>query len=93
LTDLPNPNSGIDALTLADGRHLLVHNPVSRCRSPLAVSLSENGEAWQEIATLESERGEFSYPAIVQRGDGLVHISYTNRRKTITHVTVDPGEF
>ncbi len=92
LTDLPNPNSGIDGLTLADGRHILVHNPVSRCRSPLVVSISEAGEAWQEIATLESGRGEFSYPAIIQQGNGLVRISYTNRRNTIAHVTIDPRE-
>jgi predicted neuraminidase len=93
LTDLPNPNSGIDGLTLSDGRHLLVHNPISWCRTHLVVSLSEDGEAWREIATLESGRGEYSYPAIIQQDDGLVHISYTNRRKTITHVTMDPGEF
>lgn len=92
LTDLPNPNSGFDGLTLSDGRHLLVHNPVSRCRSPLVVSLSEDGERWREIVTLEAARGEFSYPAIIQRGDGSVHISYTNRRTAITYVVIEPED-
>ncbi len=92
LTNLPNPNSGLDGLTLADGRHLLVHNPFSRCRTPLVVSLSEDGKTWREIATLENGRGEFSYPAIIQNNKGLVHISYTNRRKTIRHVLIDPRQ-
>jgi predicted neuraminidase len=92
LTAVRNPNSGIDGLTLADGRHLLVHNPVSRCRSPLIVSLSDDGEAWRQVSALETEPGEFSYPAVIQDSDGSVHISYTNRRTTITQVTLDPGQ-
>lgn len=90
LTDLPNPNSGFDGVTLADGRHLLVYNPSSHCRSPLVVSSSEDGKAWREILTLESGEGAFSYPAMIQAHDGSVHISYTNRRTTITHATIDP---
>ena len=92
LTDLPNPNSGFDALTLADGRHLLVHNPSSHCRSPLVVSMSDDGQTWRDIATLENGPGAYSYPAIIQRRDGSVHISYTNQRTTITHVMLDPNQ-
>ena len=58
----------------------------------MVVSLSEAGEEWREIATLESGRGEFSYPAIIQQGNGLIRISYTNRRNTIAHVMIDPRE-
>ena len=91
LTELGNPNSGIDGVTLADGRHLLVHNPGVRCRSPLVVSISEDGRQWRRVGTLEREEGEFSYPAVIQRADGMVAISYTNRRRTITQVTLDPA--
>ena len=39
LTELPNPNSGIDAVTLADGRQLVVYNHSDRDRSPLNVAV------------------------------------------------------
>lgn len=89
--ELPNPNSGIDAVTLADGRHLLIHNPVHQGRSPLVLSLSEDdGKSWQSVQTLEDEPGkEFSYPAIIQASDGTVHCVYTWKRLRIRHVTLE----
>lgn len=92
LTALPNPNSGIDAVTLADGRHLLVYNHTRRGRSPLNVALSEDGRDWQAALVLEHEPGEYSYPAVIQSPDGLVHITYTWKRERVRHVVVDPAE-
>lgn len=92
-TTLSNPNSGVDAVTLKDGRHLLVHNPVPRGRSPLIVSLSKDGKAWEPVATLESQPGEYSYPAIVQARDGKVHVTYTWKRQRIKHAVLDPSKF
>jgi predicted neuraminidase len=89
-TALPNPNSGIDAVTLADGRQLLVYNHTRRGRSPLNVALSEDGVSWRSALVLEAEPGEYSYPAVIQGGDGLVHITYTSHRTRIRHVVVDP---
>jgi predicted neuraminidase len=90
LTDLPNPNSGTDAVTLKDGRQLLVYNNTPTGRSPLNIALCDDTKAWQMVAALEDERGEFSYPAVIQTSDGLVHITYTWNRKKIRHVTLDP---
>ncbi len=90
LTTLPNPNSGIDAVTLRDGRHLLVYNHTTQGRSPLNVALSRDGLDWQQALALESVLGEFSYPAVIQTSDGLVHIAYTWKRKSIRHVVLDP---
>lgn len=91
LLDLPNPDSGIDALTLRDHRHLLVYNPTTSGRSPLCVALSTNGRQWTKILTLEDTRGgEFSYPAVIQTRDGLVHITYTWNRTKIRHVVIAP---
>lgn len=92
LTTLPNPSSGIDAVTLADGRQLLVYNPVPKGRSPLSVALSANGRDWHDVLVLEDEPGsEFSYPAVIQARDGRVHITYTWKRKRIRHAVIDPA--
>ncbi|MBP1659429.1 MAG: hypothetical protein H6P95_621 [Candidatus Aminicenantes bacterium] len=93
-TVFPNPNSGIDAVTLQDGRHVLVYNPVTEGRGVLAVAVSSGGGGWQRVLTLEEEKGaEFSYPAIIQARDRLVHITYTWKRQRIRHVVLDPASF
>lgn len=88
LTSLLNPNSGIDAVTLKDGRHLLVYNPVSSGRTPLSVALSKDGEHWDRVLDLETEPGEYSYPAVIQARNGDVHIVYTWHRTRIRHVVM-----
>jgi predicted neuraminidase len=90
LTSLPNPNSGIDALTLRDGRHLIVYNHTPTGRSPLNVAVSRDGHTWQSILVLEQGDGEYSYPAVIQTADGRVHITYTWKRQRIKHVVLDP---
>lgn len=83
---LPNPNSGIDAVTLADGRHVLVYNPVHSGRTPLELALSDDdGKTWRKAKTLEDQPGEYSYPAVIQTADGAVHTTYTWKRQRIRH--------
>lgn len=91
-TDLPNPNAGTDAVTLRDGRHLIVYNHTTEGRSPLNVAVSRDARAWEAALVLESEPGEYSYPAVIQTADGLVHITYTWKRQRIKHVTFDPAK-
>jgi predicted neuraminidase len=97
-TSLPNPNSGIEVVTLRDGRHLLVYNHLSAGdtgwgrRGMLNLAVSADGQQWRQVAALEQEeKAEFSYPAIIQASDGLVHITYTWKRQRIKHVVVDPA--
>jgi predicted neuraminidase len=92
IDDLPNPNAGIDAVTLADGRQLVVYNPTTRGRTPLAVAVSRDGKRWTKVLTLESEPGEYSYPAVIQTSDGLVDVTYTWRRERVKHVVIDPAK-
>lgn len=93
--NLPNPNSGIDAITLRDGRYLIVYNPDLpgsewyNGRSKLSVAISSNGTDWQDIHELENETsGEYSYPAVIQASDGSIHITYTYDRKNIKYVVL-----
>src|SRR6185312_6577767 len=90
-TELPNPNSGIDAVTLKDGRSLVVYNNTPRGRSPLNIAVSKDGKSWKMVLVLEDQPGEYSYPAIVQGADGMVHVTYTWKRTKIRHVVIDAG--
>lgn len=97
-TSLLNPNSGVDAVSLRDGRHLLVYNPTKAPegewggpRSPLNLALSTDGKNWKDALVLEDEEGaEFSYPAVIQSKDGNIHITYTWKRELVKHLILDP---
>jgi len=90
-TALPNPSAGIDALRLRDGRFLLVSNPTETGRHRLEVAVSADGKQWRRSVVLEDSSGEYSYPAVVQSRDGLVHVAYTWKRERIRHVVLDPA--
>lgn len=100
-TDLPNPNSGTDAVTLKDGRQLIVYNhsghranEAKGNRWPLDIAISNDGVSWRRVLTLETEPlpSGYAYPAVIQTSDGLVHITYTWNRSRIKHVVVDPKQ-
>lgn len=99
-TTLPNNNSGTDAVTLKDGRQVLVYNHVlppgdlaKGARTPLNVSVSKDGKTWYAALILEdSPISQYSYPAVIQTADGMLHFIYTWRREKIKHVVVDPSK-
>ncbi|WP_211218035.1 sialidase family protein [Niabella aurantiaca] len=98
--DLPNPNSGTDAVTLKDGRQLLVYNhstrkgPEPKGRNLLNLAISSDGINWKPVMTLENEpiQDGYAYPAIIQSSDGLVHITYTYNRRAIKYILIDPAK-
>lgn len=99
-TALPNNNSGTDAVTLKDGRQLIVYNHVKPAahlpngkgaRTPLNVAISEDGRNWSAALVLEDAPiSQYSYPSVIQSSDGLIHIVYTWRRERIKYVQIDP---
>lgn len=91
-SSLPNPNSGTDAVTLNNGQHWIIYNHTARGRSPLNISVSVDGKHWKAAVVLENEPGEYSYPAIIQTSDGLIHVTYTWRREKIKHAVIDPHQ-
>ena len=95
--DLPNNNSGIDGVSLKDGRFLLVYNHYryikgkKKNRTPINVAISNDGIHWQAGVILEdSPINQYSYPSAIQSKDGKVHIVYTWRRQRIKYACIDP---
>jgi alpha-L-rhamnosidase len=99
---LPNNNSGTDAVTLKDGRQLIVYNHVrpadslprgKGARTPLNVAVSKDGKKWYAALILEdSPISQYSYPSVIQSADGMVHFVYTWRRLKIKYVKADPSK-
>ena len=85
---LPNPNSGIDAVRLRDGRIVLIFNNSSEERTPLNLAVSRDGEHFCIFKTLEDSPGEYSYPAIIQADDGDLLTTHTWHRETIKFVRI-----
>lgn len=87
-TALPNNNSGLDLAQLPDGRLVLAYNPVEGNwgrRYPISLAGStDNGETWSSLMDLETEEGEFSYPAVIAT-EGHLHVTYTWNRTNIVH--------
>jgi predicted neuraminidase len=78
---------------MENGRLVLVYNPVSgnwAARTPIVFAVSDdNGTTWGQPNILDhlpcdynEESAEFSYPAIVAKGND-VFISYTWKRQTV----------
>lgn len=91
---LPNNNSGLQLLRLDDKALVLAYNHQGkRLRSPLNISLSyDEGQSWpicHELEAFASDGSEYSYPALAQTPDGIIHVAYTYRRTHIKHVAID----
>jgi len=99
LKNMPQNNSGIDAVTTADGRHFLIYNNFftipstpKGVRTPVDIAWSADGQQWHHTICLEdSPVKQYSYPSIIQGRDGMLHCVYTWRRQRIKYVKIDPS--
>lgn len=97
LLDVPNNQSGTDAVTLQDGRHVLIYNNFETLpgtkkgvRTPLSIAISDDGIHWRHALTLEdSPISQYSYPSIIQGKDGKLHCVYTWRRLRVAYKEID----
>ena len=89
-SDLPNPDSRIDLVRLKSGTLALAFNDTPSSRSPLTLGLSsDDGKTWFSFLDVETDPFEYSYPALIQASDGLLHLAYTWKRTHIRHVVCD----
>lgn len=94
-TKIPNPDAAVETLQLKSNRVLLIYNPRRDKRAPLQIDFSDDGgKTWEKGITLESEEGEYSYPAAIQSSDGRVHLLYSHAliqrsQRKIKHVILE----
>lgn len=92
--EIPNPNSALAALTLANGTKLMVLNNIEAARYRLVMVMCEpNSTQWRVIQVLEDDETllnnlhrEFSYPYLVSANGEDAHLAYTWNRQKIKHV-------
>ena len=84
--DLPNPGSALDLIRLQSGHLLLICNPSTTERTPLAARVSaDNGKIWSVPRVIEEGQPQLSYPSVIQTSDGTIHVSYSHRLTHIQH--------
>lgn len=98
-SELPNPGSGAEVISLRNGHWALIYNDSERSRNSLAVSISDDeGKTWKWKRHLEfeppsPEASAFHYPSIIQARDGSLHASYSyhlNRKDVAKDATGQP---
>lgn len=93
-TKLPNPSAGIDCVKTKDGDVFLIYNPTALLRTPISLARStDDGKTWKKVADLETEAGEYSYPAMIESAAGTLEITYTWKRTHIKHLSVQPKQY
>ncbi len=99
LTDIPNTAS-VEMLNLKDGRWAFLGNTQADGRHRITLMLSsDEGKTWNKQTFLEDykkDEGSFSYPALIQTADGLLHITYSHHlkknSKSIKYLIVNPDK-
>ena len=82
-SDIPNPGSGAEIITLRNGHWVLINNDSENARSTLSIQISEDeGRTWRWKRHLEfepesSNAGSYHYPSLTQAKDGSLHVSYS----------------
>ncbi len=96
-TTLPNPDAGIDTLSLGNEKIILIYNDSHTDRYPLTLALSNDyGNSWTPLFNLEDESGEF--PSATLDSQGFVHVTYAympigKAQRCIKHVVMDLKAF
>ncbi|MDZ4799445.1 MAG: exo-alpha-sialidase [Bryobacteraceae bacterium] len=97
---LPNPGTSVEAISLKDGRWIILYNDLENGRNSLAVSMSDDeGASWKWTRHLDrGEKGRYHYPSVIQAQDGSIHATYSyfvpnsegKEVKSIKHVHFAP---
>lgn len=90
-TEIPNPNSGLDAIALKDGKIALACNPTEKDRNEMALFISSNGgQTWEKVFSKKRKYPQ-EYPSIIESRDGKIHLIYT-RNRHISHIVLERAD-
>ncbi|MBX2817810.1 MAG: exo-alpha-sialidase [Saprospiraceae bacterium] len=80
-SDVVNPGSGSDAITLKSGNWVIAYNNLESGRHSLAIALSEDeGKNWHYMRHVyldESMQSTAAYPTLWEGKNGKVHLTYS----------------
>ena len=102
-SELPNPGSGADVVTMSNGHWALAYNDTENGRHSLAISIStDEGKSWEYTRHLELDTRDRNtatssgYPSIIQGRGDILHVVYSyhhNDRKGAPHKTIKYARF
>jgi len=102
-SELPNPGSGADVVTMRNGHWALAYNDTEDGRHSLAISIStDEGKSWKYIRHLELDTRDrntatrSAYPSIIQGRSDILHVVYSyhrNDRKGAPNKTIKYASF
>jgi predicted neuraminidase len=102
-SELPNPGSGADIVTMKDGHWALAYNDTEDGRHSLAILIStDEGKSWKYTRHLELDTRErnmatsSAYPSIIQGRGDILHVVYSyhhNDRKGAPNKTIKYARF
>ena len=87
-SELPNPGSGADVVTMRNGHWALAYNDTENGRHSLAISIStDEGKSWEHTRHLELDTRDrntatsSAYPSIIQGRNDVLHVVYSYHHK------------
>jgi len=102
-SELPNPGSGADVVTMSNGHWAMAYNDTKNGRHSLAISIStDEGKSWKYTRHLELDKRDSNtatssgYPSIIQGRGDILHVVYSyhhNDRKGAPHKTIKYARF
>ncbi len=102
-SELPNPGSGADVVTMSNGHWALAYNDTENGRHSLAISIStDEGKSWEHTRHLELDTRSrntatsSAYPSIIQGRDDILHVVYSyhhNDRRGAPNKTIKYARF
>jgi predicted neuraminidase len=102
-SEMPNPGSGADIVTMKNGHWALAYNDTEEGRHSLAISIStDEGKSWEYTRHLELDTRDgniatsSAYPSIIQGREDVLHVVYSYHhkdRKGAPHKTIKYAKF